>query len=148
MPFSVFLSSIFPLFFSQASICMIVKFQGCLYPHSSVVTYFFCPVLSLHRYPQWSVSKYYDFHRSVNLLPDVYAKTVGSAPGSRSLFHNCLYRFSYFSISAVIMDFAFDVSSAQYSPSRRYTGISSSVRFKSTTMIRPSFPNALFHTSA
>jgi hypothetical protein len=59
------------------------------------------------------------------------------------LFHNCLYRFSYFSISAVIMDFAFDVSSAQYSPSRRYTGISSSVRFKSTTVIRPSFSNAV-----
>lgn len=73
----------------------------------------------------------------------ICAKTAGSVPGSRSLFHNCLYRFSYFSISAVIMDFAFDVSSAQYSPSRRYTGISSSVRFKSTTMIRPSFSNAV-----
>lgn len=41
------------------------------------------------------------------------------------------------------MDFAFDVNSAQYSPSRRYTGISSSVRFKSTTVIRPSFSNAV-----
>ena len=39
MPFSVFLSSILPLFFSQASICMTVKFPGCLPPPSVSVPY-------------------------------------------------------------------------------------------------------------
>ena len=100
--------------------------------------FFTCPVIHSGLFQNTTVSTVLS-----TCSPDVYAKTVGSAPGSRCLFHNCLYRFSYFSISAVIMDFAFDVSSAQYSPSRRYTGISSSVRFKSTTVIRPSFSNAV-----
>ena len=73
----------------------------------------------------------------------ICAKTVGSASGSHCFFVITYISYSYLSISAVIMDFAFDVSSAQYSPSRRYTGISSSVRFKSTTVIRPSFSNAV-----
>ena len=73
----------------------------------------------------------------------ICAKTVGSASGSHCFFVITYISYSYLSISAVIMDFAFDINSAQYSPSRRHTGISSSVRFKSTTTIRPSFSKAV-----